>query len=95
MAAIDEAGRDEFIMVGGAGSKNVMDMIKADNTVIKATVTYPPSMSSSAIKLARLIAQGKGMSDLVEPDVPQLDHPVQCDRHQGERRRIPADRFES
>jgi ribose transport system substrate-binding protein len=70
MAAIDEAGRDEFIMVGGAGSKNVMDMIKADNTVIKATVTYPPSMSSSAIKLARLIAQGKGMSDLVEPDVP-------------------------
>ncbi len=70
MAAIDEAGRDEFIMVGGAGSKNVMDDIKADNTVVKATVTYPPSMASSAIKLARLIAQGKGMSDLVEPDVP-------------------------
>jgi ribose transport system substrate-binding protein len=70
MAAIDEANRKEFIMVGGAGSKNVMDMIKADNTVIKATVTYPPSMSSSAIKLARLIAQGKGMSDLVEVDVP-------------------------
>ena len=38
--------------------------------MIKATVTYPPSMASSAIKLARLIAQGKGMSDLVEPDVP-------------------------
>ena len=33
-------------------------------------MTYPPSMSSSAIKLARLIAQGKGMSDLVEVDVP-------------------------
>ena len=50
--------------------KNVMDAIKADNTVLKATVTYPPSMASSAIKLARLIAHGKGMSDLVEPDVP-------------------------
>ena len=50
--------------------KNVMDAIKADNSVLKATVTYPPSMASSAIKLARLIAQGKGMSDLVEPDVP-------------------------
>jgi ribose transport system substrate-binding protein len=70
LAAIDEAGRKEFIMVGGAGSKNVMDAIKADNTVLKATVTYPPSMASSAIKLARLIAQGKGMSDLVEVDVP-------------------------
>ena len=57
-------------MVGGAGSKNVMDAIKADNTVLKATVTYPPSMAASAIKLARLIAQGKGMSDLVELDVP-------------------------
>jgi ribose transport system substrate-binding protein len=27
-------------------------------------------MASSAIKLARLIAQGKGMGDLVENDVP-------------------------
>jgi ribose transport system substrate-binding protein len=70
IAAIDEANRKEFIMVGGAGSKNVMDAIKADNTVLKATVTYPPSMASSAIKLARLIAHGKGMSDLVELDVP-------------------------
>jgi ribose transport system substrate-binding protein len=70
LAAITQAKRDEFIMVGGAGSKNMMEHIKADNTVVKATVTYPPSMASSAIKLARLVAQGKGMSDLVEPDVP-------------------------
>ena len=39
--------------------------------MLKATVTYPPSMASSAIKLARLIAQGKGMSDLVELEVPE------------------------
>ena len=36
------------------------------------TVTYPPSMASSAIILARLLAQGKGMSDLVELQVPKL-----------------------
>ena len=47
-----------------------MDAIKADNTVLKATVTYPPSMAASAINLARLIANNKGMSDLVELDVP-------------------------
>ncbi|MBO0846235.1 MAG: substrate-binding domain-containing protein [Nocardioides sp.] len=70
MAAINQAGRDEFIMVGGAGSSNMMKLIKSDNSVIKATVTYPPSMASSAINLARLIANGRGMSDLVEPDVP-------------------------
>ncbi|MFC5821457.1 substrate-binding domain-containing protein [Nonomuraea harbinensis] len=71
LAAISEAGRDEFIMVGGAGSANAMRAIKEDNTVLKATVTYSPTMASSAIKLARLIAQGKGMSDLVENQVPQ------------------------
>jgi ribose transport system substrate-binding protein len=70
LAAINQAKRNEFFMVGGAGSRNAMDAIKADNSVLKATVTYPPSMSASAIKLARLIGQGKGMGDLVENDVP-------------------------
>ncbi|MBF8186749.1 ABC transporter substrate-binding protein [Nonomuraea sp. K274] len=71
LAAIKEAGRNEFIMVGGAGSANAMREIEAGTSVLKATVTYSPTMASSAIKLARLIAQGKGMSDLVENQVPQ------------------------
>jgi ribose transport system substrate-binding protein len=70
LAAIDQAKRSEFIMVGGAGSRNAMDLIKADSGVLKATVTYPPSMASSAVRLARLVAQGHGMSDLVENEVP-------------------------
>ncbi|MEV4810714.1 substrate-binding domain-containing protein [Micromonospora avicenniae] len=71
LAAVNQAGRKEFFMVGGAGSKKAMEDIQADNTVLKATVTYSPSMASSAISLARLIAQGKGMSDLVELQVPK------------------------
>ncbi|WP_405141256.1 ABC transporter substrate-binding protein [Sphaerisporangium sp. NBC_01403] len=71
LAAIKEANRSEFFMVGGAGSANAMRDIQADNGVLKATVTYSPTMASSAIKLARLIAQGKGLSDLVENTVPQ------------------------
>jgi ribose transport system substrate-binding protein len=71
LAAIKQVNRSEFIMVGGAGSKAAIDAIAADNTVLKATVTYSPSMASSAISLARLIAQGKGMSDLVELQVPK------------------------
>ncbi|UQU63485.1 substrate-binding domain-containing protein [Couchioplanes caeruleus] len=71
LAAINQANRKEFIMVGGAGSKQAIDTIKADNTPLKATVTYSPSMASSAISLARLIGQGKGMSDLVELQVPK------------------------
>ena len=71
LAAIQEANRNEFFMVGGAGSANAMRDIKADQNVLKATVTYSPSMSSSAIKLARLIGQNKGMGDLVEREVPK------------------------
>ncbi|GID31135.1 substrate-binding domain-containing protein [Paractinoplanes brasiliensis] len=71
LAAIKQANRSEFFMVGGAGSKAAIDQIKADNSVLKATVTYSPSMASSAISLARLIGQGKGMSDLVELQVPK------------------------
>jgi ribose transport system substrate-binding protein len=72
LAAINQANRKEFFMVGGAGSANAMRLIKADNSVLKCTVTYSPSMSSSAIALARLIAQGKGMTDLVEKEVPSF-----------------------
>ncbi|NUW35082.1 substrate-binding domain-containing protein [Nonomuraea sp. SMC257] len=71
LAAIKEAGRKEFFMVGGAGSLNAMKEIQSGSSVLEATVTYSPTMASSAIKLARLIAQGKGMSDLVENQVPQ------------------------
>jgi ribose transport system substrate-binding protein len=70
LAAINQANRSEFFMVGGAGSANAMRLIKEDAGVLKCTVTYSPSMASSAISLARLIAQGKGMSDLVENAVP-------------------------
>ena len=70
LAAIQQAGRSEFFMVGGAGSANAMRAIQADNTVLKATVTYPPTMAGSAIALARLIAQGRGLGDLIEQEVP-------------------------
>jgi ribose transport system substrate-binding protein len=72
MAAISAANRKEFIMVGGAGSKNMIDKIKADSDVIKATVLYSPSMSSSAIALARLLGQAKGMGDLAEHEIPAM-----------------------
>ena len=55
LAAINQANRKEFFMVGGAGSKVVIDAIAADNSVLKATATYSPS---SAISPARLIGQG-------------------------------------
>ena len=71
LAAIKNANRDEFTMIGGAGSANVMRDIKADNTVLKATVIYPSTQAADGIKLARLLVQGKSMSDLSEIEVPR------------------------
>lgn len=70
LRAIEQAGRDEFIMVGGAGAKSAMDAIKADNSVLKATVLYPPTMAASAIDLARALGQNKGVAGLSEMEIP-------------------------
>ncbi|MDX3234464.1 substrate-binding domain-containing protein [Streptomyces sp. ME03-5709C] len=70
LRAIAQAGRDEFFMVGGAGSKSAMDAIKADNGVLKATVLYPPTMAASAIDLARALGQKKGVGGLSELEIP-------------------------
>ena len=71
MAAIEAAGRDEFVMVGGAGSANVMRDIQADDTVLKATVIYPSTQAADGIDLARMIVQGKALGDLVEVEAPR------------------------
>jgi ribose transport system substrate-binding protein len=79
MAAIENAGRDEFTMIGGAGSKNAMELIQSGDSVLKATVIYPSTQAADGIKLARLLVQGKALSDLVEVEVPNrivLNAPV-------------------
>lgn len=79
MAAIDAAGRDDFFLVGGAGSVNMMDRIKEGDSVIEATVIYPSTQAADGIAMARLLAQDKTVSDLVTPSIPYrivLDAPV-------------------
>ncbi|WP_336922143.1 substrate-binding domain-containing protein [Aquipuribacter sp. SD81] len=79
LAAIDQAGRDEFIMVGGAGSANVMREIQEGDSVLQATVIYPSTQAADGISLARLVEQNKDLGDLVSNTVPrevQLYAPV-------------------
>jgi ribose transport system substrate-binding protein len=79
LAAIESAGRDEFFMVGGAGSANAMRAIQEGNSVLQATVIYPSTQAADGIRLARLIAQDKALSDLVEVEIPReivLNAPV-------------------
>lgn len=77
MAALDQANRHEMAFIGGAGSANAMRWIQEGK--MEATVLYPPTQAADGIKLARLIAQGKGISDLVQVEVPRrivLNAPV-------------------
>jgi ribose transport system substrate-binding protein len=79
LAAIENAGRDEFFMVGGAGSANAMRHIQDGDSVLEATVIYPHTQAADGIKLARLIAQDKSVSDLTSQGVPRrimLNAPV-------------------
>ncbi len=72
LAAIKNAGRDEFVMIGGAGSANAMRDIQSGDSVLKATVIYPSTQAADGIKLARLLVQQKALGDLVEVEVPRL-----------------------
>ena len=76
-AAFDDAKHDEFTFIGGAGSCNAMQWIKDGE--MGATVIYPPTQAADGIRMARLIAQDKGLSDLVQVAVPKrivLNAPV-------------------
>ena len=72
MQAIENAGRDEFFVVGGAGSANMMREIQSGDSLVEATVIYPSTQAADGIRLARLLAQQKAMADLVEVEVPRL-----------------------
>jgi len=79
LAAIKNANRSEFFMVGGAGSANAMREIQSGSGVLKATVIYPSTQGADGVKLARLLVQKKGLSDIQEVEVPrkvQLYAPV-------------------
>jgi ribose transport system substrate-binding protein len=76
-AAFDNANRNEFAFIGGAGSCNAMGWIEDGS--MASTVIYPPTQAADGIRLARLVAQNKGMSDLVQVEVPRrivLNAPV-------------------
>ena len=53
LQAIKESGRTEIkTVLGGAGSKDIYKMIMDNNPVVRASITYPPSMVASGIALA-------------------------------------------
>jgi ribose transport system substrate-binding protein len=58
-----------MFLTGAGGSKAAMEQIK-EGGLYRATFLYNPSMSASAIRMARLIVRGQGFEELTEPEVP-------------------------
>ena len=70
VSAIENANRqDDMFLTGAGGSKAAMERIEAGG-LYRATFLYNPSMSASAVRLARLIVRGEGLEELTEPEVP-------------------------
>lgn len=70
VAAIENAGRDdEMILTGAGGSCNAFDLIEGGD-LYAATYLYSLTMAGSAVNMARLIGQERGFADLIEPEVP-------------------------
>ena len=69
--AIRNAGRDnDMFLTGVGGSSDAMKQIKAGG-LYRATFLYNPNMAASAVNMARLIALGQGLPELVPPEVPR------------------------
>ena len=72
IAAIKAVGREsEMFVTGVGGNKSVLEALMAGDSLMAATFSYSVLQGGSAVMLAELMAQGKGMSDLWDKSVPK------------------------
>jgi len=69
-AAAAQAGRKEFFIVGTSCSNVMLNHIRKGDARIEADITFTPAISATAVSLARLIAQGRLLSDLAGLPIP-------------------------
>ena len=71
LQAYKESGRSDIkTFLGGAGSKDVVKMIMDGNKLVRADVTYPPSMAATAISLAVQGLRNKPLSGFYQNKIP-------------------------
>ncbi|MCL2878801.1 MAG: substrate-binding domain-containing protein [Treponema sp.] len=71
LQAIKEANRaDVKIVLGGAGSKNVYEMIMNNDPLVRASATYHPSMIADGIQYAVDVALGNKSADFATAPAP-------------------------
>lgn len=72
MLAVQDAGReDEMFLTGAGGNKGIYEELMSGNDLIGASFTYSPTMGGSAVRMAMKLAQGKGLDDTLEQEIPR------------------------
>ena len=92
LAAIENAGRDEFIMIGGAGSKNAMEAIQSGDSVLKATVIYPSTQAAEASSSPGCSSRARRCPTWSRSRCPH-GAAVRAGRDHGKRRRVHRQRL--
>jgi len=75
LQAYEESGRDDIkLMLGGAGSKDIIKRIMEDNMegpdLVRADVTYPPSMIATGISLGVKAAKNETLDGFYQRKLP-------------------------
>lgn len=71
LQAYKESGRNDIdIMLGGAGSKDIIKMVMEGDPLVRADVTYPPSMIASGISLAVMGVKDEHLEGFYQQKIP-------------------------
>lgn len=71
LQAYKESGRKDIkVLLGGAGSKDVIKMVMDGNPLVKADVTYPPSMVATGISMAVMSLRGEKLNGFYQQQIP-------------------------
>src|SRR6056297_122184 len=71
LQAYKESGRDDIkIFLGGAGSKDIIKMIMDGDPLVRADVTYPPSMIATGISMGVKAMLGEKLDGFYQNKLP-------------------------
>lgn len=71
LQAYRESGRKDIkLMLGGAGSKDIIKMVMDGDPLVRGDVTYPPSMVATAISMAAMSMRGDKLNGFYQDQIP-------------------------
>ncbi len=71
LQAYEESGRDDIkFFLGGAGSKDIVKMVMEGSDLVRADVTYPPSMIATGISMAVKAMHGEKLDGFYQNELP-------------------------